>query len=99
MTGLISVGFLEAKIQLYESEPVLYSQGGHREEAPQTDLLGISRLQPSSVLHVTLLALLRERETSAGADSSHFIFIITLQTFYLTNKLLENDWIFVCGDQ
>ena len=57
MTGLISVGFLEAKIQLYESEPVLYSQGGHREEAPQTDLLGISRLQLSSVLHVTLLAL------------------------------------------
>ena len=72
MTGLISVGFLEAKIQLYESEPVLYSQGGHREEAPQTDLLGISRLQPSSVLHVTLLALLRERETSAGAESFSF---------------------------
>ena len=89
MTGLISVGFLEAKIQLYESEPVLYSQGGHREEAPQTDLLGISRLQLSSVLHVTLLALLRERERLVVVPSlSHFIFIIRLQTFYLTNKLL-----------
>ena len=58
MTGLISVGFLEAKIQLYESEPVLYSQGGDRQEAPQTDLVRISPLQLSSLLHVNLLALL-----------------------------------------
>ena len=72
---LISVGFLESKIESYDCEPVLYSQGGDRQEAPQTDLVRISPLQLSSLLHVNLLALLilnphysQDPQTSAQLD-------------------------------
>ena len=59
MTPLIRVGFLEAKIESYDCKPLLYSQGGGGHDAPETDPLRISHLQLSSVLHVTLLTLLR----------------------------------------